>query len=142
MIHSKGIAAMALISKLFGIWAVGKTVSATTPLFLRLIMGMAAITVISVVVAILIVMSITGVLWLAYHAMIDGGTTPQLAAAVTGGTVLLIMAIMVAVARHYWMRVQNISSTILHLHTPLSQRMSGLADSFMDGFMSPGRKAG
>ena len=44
---------MSLLSKLLGIWAVGKSVSSTTPLFMRLLLGMAAITLFAVFAAVL-----------------------------------------------------------------------------------------
>jgi len=136
----KGIVAMSLLSRLFGIWAIGKTVSSTTPLFLRLIMGMAAITVLSVVGAILIVVFIVGTLWFIHAQLIAGGTTPQLAGLITGELVLLIMAAILLLTRSYWRKIKLISSNIINMNTPVSSRVSGIADSFMNGFMSPERR--
>lgn len=128
---------MSMISKVLGIWAVSKTVSATTPLFLRLILGMAAITVMSVVAAILIVMLITGGLWMFHSQLILAGATPALALMMTGLIVLLMLAIMAMVAQNYWRKVKHITTRMMNMQAPVSSRMTGLADAFMDGFMSP-----
>lgn len=128
---------MSMISKVFGIWAVGKTVSATTPLFLRLILGMAAITVMSVVAAILITMLIAGGLWFVHAQLVLAGATPPMALMMVGLIVLLMLAIMALLAQSYWRRMKGTAARMMNMHAPVSSRMSGLADAFMDGFMSP-----
>lgn len=125
---------MSLISRLLGIWAVGKTVSATTPLFLRLLRGMAVITLFAVLAAILLAVLIVGAVWLAYVQLVAAGIAAN-AAILIIGLVLIAMLLGVAmVVKHHCSKAAHLCRAILHAQAPVSNRIHRLSDAFMSGF--------
>lgn len=128
---------MFVISKLLGLWVIGRTVSSTTPLFMRLLLGMAAITVLAILATILTGVLIVGALWFIYFQLVTYGVDPAMAVTTLGGLILALVALTLIFARNYWIRVRRISQRISYMQAPIAGRFSTIADAFVDGFFTP-----
>lgn len=131
---------MSLISKALGAWAIGKTFTNTTPLFVRLLLGVVAITALAVFVAILFAAITLGGLWFLHTEMVAHGTDPQIAFITLACAVLALIAIMVLFLQQYWRNVLSLTRSLVFLQKPISSHFSNLADSFVDGFFAGSRK--
>jgi uncharacterized membrane protein len=125
-----------LLRKLFGVWVIGKTVSSTAPLFMRLLLGMAAITVLAVVGAILAAALIMGGLWLAYSQLVESGIEPAFALMILGAVILFLLGLVVLSARNYWRKLNLITRRLVYRQAPISGRLSSIADAFIDGLLT------
>jgi uncharacterized membrane protein len=125
---------MSLFNKLLGIWVVGKTVSTTTPLFMRLILGMAVITLLAVFCAVILAVLIAGAVWLSYTQLVAHGITTLAACAIIGLSLLALMLLALLMLQCYWRKAYRIVQRILYLQSPISGRISTITDAFMNGY--------
>lgn len=128
---------MPFISKLLGMWVLGKTVSHTTPLFMRLLLGMIAITVFIVFAALLVAILAAGVIWFTYSQLLVHGMTPGYALLVIAAILIALLIAALLLLQHNWRAVNIISRSIDHIQSPVVTRASGITRSFLKGFDSP-----
>jgi len=125
---------MALLNRLLGIWIVGKTVSSTTPLFIRLILGMAVITLLAVFCAVILAMLVAGGAWFGYSQMVDNGVTEVAAFSIIGLIMFSLLLTIGLFLQHYLRKANAIAKRIMYLQAPISGRFSMISDAFMNGF--------
>lgn len=125
---------MSIASKLFGVWVVNKTVTSAMPLFVRLLVGMAAITVFAVIAAIIAAILMAGVVWAAYQQLLQYGINEGIAGLILGSLLLALLAAMVIKLKSHLKILYKISKKILYLQAPISGRLSDISSAFMDGF--------
>lgn len=127
---------MSVVSKVFGIWVVNKTVSSSTTLFLRLLAGMAAIIVCAITASLIIAILITGGVWLAYGELVTSGIDKQVAALIIGSLLLALLAAIMLTVKKYFYQLHIVSKTILNFKPPLGGKLSRVIDAFMEGLDS------
>ena len=127
---------MSIASKLLGVWAVGKTVSNTTPIMMRLLAGMVAITFFAIFASVLIALLTVGSLWFLYSQMVAHGIDPQIAALMIGCLMLALLSFSMLMLQCYWHRLQRLSKRINISQSPITARVTYVTDAFMDGFFS------
>ncbi|MFZ4541960.1 MAG: hypothetical protein ACOYNL_09205 [Rickettsiales bacterium] len=125
---------MYILTKLFGIWAVGKTVSSTTPLFMRLILGMAAVTLFAVFAAVVSAMLVGILTWFSFYQLTAHGLSDGLAIAVIALVMLSIVLTIVMAMQHYWRKACSLAKTIMYVQSPISGRLNTLTEAFIGGF--------
>jgi hypothetical protein len=128
---------MPLIRRLLNLWALGKTVSNTTPMFMRLLLGMAAITLLTVVTAILVSLLILGILWLSYEQLTAQGMEPQEVLLLLGGIITAFIVGAILWARSYLRRIRKLSRHLFLVRQPFSNGISNIAHAFIDGLLTP-----
>lgn len=128
---------MPLISRLLKLWAFGKSVSNTTPMFMRLLVGMAAITLLTVIVAVLVSLLLLGGLWLAYAQLVEHGMEPLNAFLTLGGIIILLIGAVILIARNYLRRIRNLSKQVFQVHHPVTAGVSHVVNAFIEGLLSP-----
>ena len=128
---------MSVASKLIGIWMFKRTVSSTTPLLMRLLLGMAALTVSAVILAILGAAIVFGLLWVAYEQLVTNGVPPHNAELIIGGVVLALFAYTLGLVQSHWRSMRKVANSIIYMQAPISGKLSTLADAFMDGYEHP-----
>ncbi len=128
---------MSILSKVFGIWAVSKTVTSTTPLFIRLLIGMAAITVCSVVASIIIIILAVGLTWAAYLQLLQQGISEGSALVIIGSLLLALLAAVVLALKKHVRKLQLVSKNIMHMQAPIGEKISDITGAFMQGFNTP-----
>lgn len=124
---------MSIASKLFGIWAMSRTVSTTTPLFIRLLAGMAAVAFFVMVAAAIIVILIFGSVWLAYGQLRGYGVDSQASALIIGGFLLALLGVIMQAAQRHYCRLTITSQNILQINPPGGGRVSRTFAAFMNG---------
>lgn len=125
---------MSLLSRLLGLWAVGKTVSSTTPLFMRLLLGMAAITLFAVFAAVLLALIGAGLVYVAYIQLMAHGFSEAHTLLIIGGVLVALLFATVMVVRYHWRRAYKLTQKILLLQTPITGRINRIGEAFMSGF--------
>ena len=128
---------MSMINKLIGAWVVNKAVSSTTPLIMRLLIGMAAISMVTIFTAFLAAIITGAGMWLAYHGLIASGITPANAVLLIGMFLFALLFVLAMIMQHYWRKVSTTFNQIVHMQSPVGGRVSSLVDSFIAGFHSP-----
>ena len=127
---------MSIASKLFGIWAVNKTVSSTGSLFLRLLAGMAAITVLALTSVIIIAMLIAGGAWLSYNQMVSANIDPQAAALIIGSLLLALLSSIILSAKSYYLGLQHTLKNTMDFQAPVGGNLTRAIEAFLNGFDS------
>ncbi len=128
---------MSVASKLLGAWMLKRTVSSTTPLFMRLLLGMAALVVFAVVGAILGAFIMAGLLWLIFDQMVAAGIPPQNAKLLLAGSVLVLFVVAISMAQKHWRNMRKLANNIIYLQSPIGGKLNAIADAFMDGYEHP-----
>lgn len=124
---------MAIVSKLLGIWLAGRTVTSTTPLFMRLLAAVAAVAVLSAMASALLALLFAGILWLIYGELIAHGLAPQMALVSMIGLVLMALSIMVYFVQRYVSQIRLLSNRVIVGQSPVTGGLGAVADAFMQG---------
>ena len=128
---------MSVASKLFGAWMLKRTVTSTTPLFMRLLLGMAALVVFAVIGAILGAFLMVGILWLIFDQLVANGVPAQNAQMLIAGGMLILLAASIAMAQKHWRQMRKIANSIIYLQSPIHGKLNTIADAFMSGYDAP-----
>jgi hypothetical protein len=128
---------MSVLSKVVGLWMLGRTASTSAILFQRLLAGLAAIAVLAVVTAILIGVLMVGLLYLMYTYLVAHGLEPNVAMLVVGGVTLAFLALTVAYIVAYWRKVRSVPQQLVRMNAPISTRLHDVVDAFMSGMSDP-----
>jgi hypothetical protein len=127
---------MAWLSKLVGIWLAKRTVTSTTPLFMRLLAALAAIAVLAALASALLALAMAGVLWLIYEQLLLHGLSQQMALLSMIGIVLILLAILTLFVQDHIDRIRALSRRIIANQEPVTGRLSGLANAFIRGLLT------
>jgi uncharacterized membrane protein len=127
---------MSVANKLFGIWVVNKTVSSATPLFIRMLASVAAITVCAIIAALIIVMLIVGGVWLTYWQLTAYGVDTQTSALIIGSLLLALLASVITAGKQHCYRLRYNSQKIFSFQPAIGGQISRVANAFMEGFDS------
>jgi len=125
---------MNMLGKLIGLWAMGKTVSSTTPIFMRLGLSMAAIIALGTFLLLLSTILLVSLLWLLHLQLVLHGMEPIEATYIVIATVITMMLVIALAIRLYVGRIQTNMREIAYAHSPVGGRVSYIVDSFMRGF--------
>ncbi len=126
---------MSIISNLLGMWAIGKTISNTTPIFTKLLLGVVAVTAFAVFASVLAAMLLVGGTWFLYVQMIAHGADNDIAALTIACLLIALLAMSAIIMREYIYRIRRISKRIIYMQTPLTTRLTNLADAFASGLL-------
>lgn len=125
---------MALVSKLLGIWLAERTVTSTTPLFMRLLAAVAAIAVLAAMASALLALMLAGVLWVIYEQLLAHGLPQQMALLSMIGIVLILLAALVVFVQDYINQIRVLSRSIMVGQGPVTGSLSTIAVAFMRGW--------
>lgn len=125
---------MALLNKLLGIWLAERTVTSTTPLFMRLLAAIAAIAVLAAIASALLALMLAGVLWVIYEQLLAHGLPQQMALLSMIGIVLILLAVLVVFVQDYINQVRALSRRIIVGQGPVTGGLSTIADAFLRGW--------
>ncbi len=125
---------MSLLKRLFGIWAINKTVTTTTPLFMRLILGMAVLTLLAVFASVLFAIVVAACAWFGYTQLIICGISSVAAFSIVFLILVALMLILCMVLQHHWRKLQQTLQHILYMQAPISSSVSILTDAFFRGY--------
>lgn len=127
---------MRMLGKLLGMWALGKTVTNSTPLILRLLTAVAAILALATVILLVLAVLLVGGVWAFYTQLIANDYT-QIQAVVLIGCVLVTMLLALVLGiQCYAKRVQVALRQLAFAQAPVSGRVSHVLDEFMRGYRS------
>lgn len=127
---------MSVLSKLFGVWVVNKTVTSATPLLIRLFAGMAAITACAIAAAIIMAILMAGILWVAYAQLLQYGVSEGVILLIIGSLLFALLSYIIITVKSNLNKIHGIARQILYLQSPLSGKLSDISSAFMDGFNS------
>ena len=128
---------MSLVSKLLGIWLTERTVTSSTPLFMRLLAAIAAIAVLAAMASALLALIMAGLLWLAYEQMLAHGLPQQVALLCMIGIVLILLSVLVLFVQNYINRIRALSQRIIVGQGPVTGGLSTVAAAFVRGWNQP-----
>ena len=126
------------VSRLLGIAAVGASI-AKARLVQRFVNDLANVITLAIVTGFMAGALLIGGFYIAYQGLVHYGLEPfaaQVLIAITGTLAVLILLAMTA---SYLRRLKTIPGQIIHAEFPLSSRLNGLADSFLDGLFGSSR---
>lgn len=125
---------MSIVSKLLGAWVVSRAVPSSTPIFMRLLAGMAAVTFFAVFAAVISAMLVAGLVWFAYGQLLASGIAPGMAVLVISLVLLLVLSSLIMMMQRYWFRIYTLARKLMNMQSPLTGGLNSLADAFMDGY--------
>ena len=128
---------MSAASKLLGMWALGKTMSGTTPLLMRLLAGVVTITVLTIFSAILVTVFILGSIWLGYSLLVDAQVEPQMAMLMIAGALLALIAAAAIAIRNTLLNLRGVHKRFVITQSPIATRMHSAVDAFFEGLSTP-----
>lgn len=122
-----------LLHTLLGVWAIGKTVTSTPPIFMRLAVSMAAVTFVVVFMAVLAAMIVAGMVGFSYVSMVDHGLEPKIALLILAAALLTVLTCGIVALQFYWNRVSRLSKHLIYMQAPITSRVHLLAQAFLQG---------
>lgn len=128
---------MRILSRIFRMWLLGRTVSSSTPILLRLVTAVAAIAVLAMIGFLFFALLVTGVLWTGYLQLVAQGLSQAQAVAALSGLLLLVLVGIAASVRGYMQQTMRLLGQLAFAHAPVSGRVSLLIDAFVRGYKSP-----
>ncbi len=127
---------MSMITKLFEVWTLSKTISAATSMLMRLLAGVAAIVICVILAAILLAVLLIGAVLVAYRQLVISGMDPQMAALLIGAILLAMLAGVVLYAKKHLNQLRVTSRSLVNFKAPGTDNVVRLIDAFMEGFES------
>lgn len=127
---------MSAVGKILGLMIAGKGLADTTPLFNRLLSGIAAVVALAMLSAILAGVLVVGLIYVAYMALVQHGLDSDAAMFLMGGVVMVMVAILVSQLLGTIRRIKYIPAQVLARQNPLAKRATTLGYAFIDGFMN------
>ena len=124
---------MALASKLLGIWLTERTVTSTTPLFMRLLGAIAAIAVLAAMASSLLALIMAGLLWMIYEQLLVHGLPQQIALLCMIGIVLIMLSVLVIFVQGYINRIRALSNRLVVGQAPVTGGLSSVVTAFVRG---------
>jgi len=127
--------AMSLLSKIATLILLRKTVPAGIPLIERLLAGMAAVLVLSLVASLLLGAWIMGLFYGLYALLLHYNVAEPLAVLSTGIVSLLFIIGMFTAAIAYARQLRSYPKQIISHEMPVTYRANTIANAFVDGLM-------
>ena len=128
---------MRLLGKLLGLWVIGRTVSSTTPLIMRLISAVAAIAALAAVGMLVFAILMVGGVWATYNQLVAHDFTQGQASAMIGAGLVIILVGLVIAVQQYMERVHLTLRKIAFAQAPVGSRVSGIFEQFTKGYSTP-----
>jgi hypothetical protein len=113
-----------------------KTTPPGTPLFHRLLAGVAAVIAFSFLAALLLGALLIGISYFVYYLLITRGVDNEIAMISVGGFLLLLICIFIAAAIACAKHVRHIPKQMVATEAPLAYRISSVANAFVDGLLT------
>ena len=127
-----------MLGKITKIIGMHRTTLASIPLFQRLLARVAVVVMLAFLAALLIGVLIVGCIIIAYNLLISNGLSPEVAMSIMGGVILLMIIILWMAVVIYARGMYDISKKIIATQYPVANRVSGVANAFIDGiFRNP-----
>lgn len=131
---------MSLIGKLIGMVLAGNALADSTPLFHRLLSGVAVIVGLAIVSALLATALLFGVMYAGFEVLVQrGGQSPDAALLEIAIATVIILGICISQIVKLVEEFKTIPVQILELQSPVTMRAQNVISAFMDGF-SKGKK--
>ena len=125
---------MSVITKLFEVWTISKTVSAATSLLMRLIAGVAIIMLCVVIASILFAALVIGTILVAYRQLVLSGIDPQLSALIVGIVIAGLLVTVIMIAKKHISNIRFTSKNLTNFKAPGTDSIVKLIDAFLEGF--------
>ncbi len=127
---------MSTIAKILGLMLAGRSVADSTPMFGRLLSGIAAVVALAILSSILAGVLVVGMIYAAYAALVAHGLEPNAAMMIMAGVIIIMTGLMVNQLFVTIRRIKHIPAQVLVRKNPLAERATKLGFAFVDGFMS------
>lgn len=127
---------MSLLGKILGFALMRRSMSNVTPLFNHLLTGVAVVVGLSIIIAIMVGILLTGGLYIFYESLILHGLDIDLARAVIGLMVLFIIVILAVMVYSSVKKIKLIPHQIMDTQNPVSARANAVWNAFMDGLLT------
>jgi hypothetical protein len=128
---------MSHLEKMFGILIDSGNAPRISLLFQQCLSDIAVVLLVSVATGIMTGALITGILYAAYLGLISYGLANQAAMLTVGVIAVLLIVVLIATLMFWLNKVQQALHRLLHLKAPLISLAQTVADSFLEGFLSP-----
>ena len=125
-----------MLGKIVALIVMRKTKPSGNPLFQRLLGGMAAVLILSLIAAMLLAVFILGAIYLGYETLIGQGMDGPSAAVVLGIIILMVVTGLVATAIACLRNIRTISKQMMAQEMPIAYRANSVANAFIDGLMA------
>lgn len=130
------LAVMSVLTKLFAFVAAERGVSETYRAFRRLLSGMAAILGLSVLIAMLSGAVLIGGFYALYETLLAYDWTRQDAGLMIAAIALCLIAVLIYYLVTCFNNVRHLPSRMISTQEPISDRLSKISQSFMDGLQN------
>ena len=127
---------MSLLGKIIGVMMAKRTIADVTPMFHRLLVGIAAIVVLSILSSLLAGVLMLGLIYAAFTALVNHGLEPEAAMMIIGAVIVILTAFMVNQIFVSIKKIKHIPAQVLPKQNPLADRATKAGYAFIDGFMS------
>jgi hypothetical protein len=129
---------MSIIGKEIGKWALSASAVNTTPLLMRLLLGVVAVLVIAIFMAVFTTSIIGGLSWLGYCWLIHTGLDPLRAGAIIFLLLIALLALAIMTLCSAWRKITTITAQIGQTRSVFGQSLIGsVLGAFCDGFAAP-----
>lgn len=128
---------MSATGKILGVMLAGRALADTTPLFSRLLSGIAAVVALAILSSILAGVLLVVLLYAAYSALVAHGLEPQAAMLIMAGLIVVLTGILVMQMLGMINKIKHIPTQVLAKQNPLARKANKIGGAFIDGFMNP-----
>ena len=129
---------MSIIGKEIGKWALNASAVNTTPLLMRLLLGVVAVLVIAIFMAVFTTAIIGGLSWLGYCWLVDTGLDPLRASAIIFLLLIALLTLAIMTLYSAWRKITTITAQIGQSRSVFGQSLIGtVLGAFYDGFAAP-----
>jgi len=125
-----------MLSKLAALLALRQSASANSWLFRQLLAEVGTVLCLSLTIAFLASLFIIGLVYLAFHLLMEQGLDMHTAMITLGIFLILLMVVMCLVTAYAIRRIKDISKQIVMVENPLIAKANHLIDAFLAGFQS------
>ncbi len=130
---------MRIVMKLLGLWAVGRTVTSTTPLFARLAIHVATIAFLGLFILLLAMTLVISGLWVIYDQMLVMGIAGVTAKMIVFLLILILMLVAAIFIQRYVLKIRANAHEIMFAQAPVSGRVTYVVDAFLRGLQKPSK---
>lgn len=122
-----------MLGKIIAALIMRKTISPGIPLFQRLLAGMAAMLILSLIASILTGALVVGGVYFVYNALIVEGLDPQIALAGAGTLLFVLILALVLTTAILARNLRGVVKRIMIAEHPITHRVTSIADAFVEG---------
>ena len=122
-----------MFERIIGFILLRKTLSAGTSLVESLLVGMAVVLLLGLIASILLASLIGGGIYVSYHAMLSYGITPFLASCIIGGTLFMLLLLIMLTIIMCVLRIKTIPRRLITVESKFTEPFNKVVDAFING---------